>query len=81
MKSLKLGLIVLGAVLICACNDDDNDNAGNNMSSSSDFTAYVKSLLNNTSDTTDPVDINSVTLNSTNNDDPDAYNSVLGNGQ
>ncbi|MDJ0975792.1 MAG: hypothetical protein QNJ98_15125 [Planctomycetota bacterium] len=42
-----------------------------------DFTAFVKSLFDQTDDTSDPVEINDVTFTGTDNEDATAFDDVL----
>lgn len=43
-----------------------------------DFTAFVKDLFDQTSDTTDPVDTNGVVFENTDDQDPTAFDDLLG---
>ena len=55
-----------------------SDDGGGGGTPPTDFTAFVKDLLANTSDTADPVDVNGLVLENLDNEDPTAFDDVLG---
>lgn len=64
--------------------DGDGNGGGENMpppdDGKTDFTAFVKDQLAATSETSDPVAINDIEFEFTDNQNPNAYDDVLPNG-
>lgn len=76
MKNVKLALLVatasLAAATLSGCGGGDNSNVRN-------FSGFVAKQFNQTSDQTDPVEINRLILVDRDSEDPSAYDPLLSN--
>ena len=77
MKMIQTTLLAVGIALttvaLSGCGGSSNDNAGKVRS----FSGFVSQQFNQTSEQTDPVEINAVTLIDRDRNDPNAYDPLL----
>lgn len=76
MRFLLAFSIIVASLGLAACgggNGKDRPQAPANIG----FTAFVKAQLANTSDVRDPIEINNLNLTDRDQNNPDAYNSVV----
>ena len=78
MRLLLATTVSLATLGLVACGgDDDNDPPPPRAQATVNYTAFVKTQLAATSDTTDPVSVNNLRFRNQTNSNEDAYNSVL----
>ena len=82
-----LAAIVLAGGIVAGCSDGNgngNNGGGNNPPppppppATTSFTDFVHAQLTATSDTSDPVDVNGIDFTFPDDDNPNAFNDVLG---
>lgn len=75
MRFILTCSIIVTSVALAACGGSDRDRPL--APASIGFTAFVKTQLANTNDVRDPIQINNIVLIDRDQNDPDAYNSVV----
>jgi ABC-type glycerol-3-phosphate transport system substrate-binding protein len=86
MRFLSLALTAAAALALAGCgggsnsppDDDDNEPPPPPPVTTTDFPDFLRDILAQTSDTTDPVDVNDEDFRFPNNDDPDLFDDVVG---
>ena len=77
MRLLLAMTVSLAALGLAACGGDDDNDPPPRAQATVDYTVFVKTQLAATSDTTDPVSVNTLRFRNQTNSNEDAYNSVL----
>ena len=78
MRFFTMTTVLLSAMALSACGgDDNNDRPPPQANAAFNYTAFVKVQLANSRDDRDPVNINNLRLVDRDQNNPEAYNSVL----
>lgn len=77
MRFITNGVLLAGLVVgLAACGGDDDDDTIPVVNNATNYTAFVKGLLDNDPNS-EPANINNRNFRFTNQEDPDAYDDVL----